>query len=56
MTMEKVNIHQAKTQLSRLSEQVLRGEPFIIVRAGKPLVKVTRIDAPAAGLLPLRND
>ncbi len=49
MTMEKVNIHQAKTQLSRLIEQVLRGEPFIIARAGKPLVKVTRIDAPAAG-------
>lgn len=49
MTMEKVNIHQAKTQLSRLIEQVLRGEPFIIARAGKPLVKVTRIDAPSSG-------
>ncbi|MFZ1108776.1 MAG: type II toxin-antitoxin system prevent-host-death family antitoxin [Rhodomicrobium sp.] len=44
--MEIVNIHEAKTQLSRLVEQAAKGEPFIIAKAGKPLVKVTAIDTP----------
>lgn len=35
-----VNIHDAKTQLSRLVEQAARGESFIIAKAGKPKVKV----------------
>ena len=35
-----VNIHEAKTHLSRLVDQVAKGEPFIIAKAGKPLVKV----------------
>jgi prevent-host-death family protein len=42
--METVNIHQAKTNLSRLIEKAVNGEDFIIAKAGKPLVKVTRID------------
>lgn len=42
-----VNIHEAKTHLSRLVEKAARGEPFVIARAGKPLVKVVPIDAPA---------
>jgi prevent-host-death family protein len=41
-----VNIHEAKTHLSRLIEQAAKGEPFIIAKAGKPLVKVTALDAP----------
>ncbi|HEY0140428.1 MAG TPA: type II toxin-antitoxin system prevent-host-death family antitoxin [Thermoanaerobaculia bacterium] len=41
-----VNIHEAKTQLSRLVERASRGESFIIAKAGKPLVKVVAIDAP----------
>ncbi len=45
--MQIVNIHEAKTHLSRLIEQAAKGEPFIIAKAGKPLVKVTAIDAPA---------
>jgi len=45
--MRKVNIHEAKTQLSRLVEQAAKGEPFIIAKAGKPLVKVVPLDAPA---------
>ena len=45
--MRTVNIHEAKTHLSRLVEQAAQGEPFIIARAGKPIVKVTAIDAPA---------
>jgi prevent-host-death family protein len=46
--MQIVNIHEAKTHLSRLIEQAAKGEPFIIAKAGKPLVKVTAIDAPLA--------
>jgi len=47
--MHTVNIHEAKTQLSRLVEQAVKGDSFIIAKAGKPLVKVTRLDAPSAG-------
>ncbi len=42
-----VNIHEAKTQLSKLVDQAVNGEPFVIAKAGKPLVKVTALDAPA---------
>lgn len=42
--METVNIHDAKTRLSQLVARAAAGEPFIIARAGKPLVKVTRLD------------
>ena len=44
--MRTVNMHEAKTHLSRLVEQAAKGEPFIIARAGKPLVKVVPIDEP----------
>jgi prevent-host-death family protein len=47
--MQTVDIHKAKTHLSRLVEQAAKGEPFVIAKAGKPMVKVTRLDAPAAG-------
>lgn len=33
-------------QLSRLLEQVVNGEPFIIAKAGKPMVKVVALTAP----------
>lgn len=46
--MQTVNIHEAKTHLSRLVEQAARGEPFVIAKAGKPLVKVIPLDASAA--------
>jgi prevent-host-death family protein len=45
--MRRVNIHEAKTHLSRLVEQAAAGEPFIIAKSGKPIVKVTALDAPA---------
>lgn len=48
--MQTINMHDAKTQLSRLVELAVQGEDFIIAKAGKPLVKVTRIDAPAPKL------
>ncbi|HET6386299.1 MAG TPA: type II toxin-antitoxin system prevent-host-death family antitoxin [Armatimonadota bacterium] len=41
-----VNMHEAKTQLSKLVDQAVRGEAFVIAKAGKPLVKVTALDAP----------
>jgi len=44
-----VNMHEAKTHLSRLVEQAAKGEPFVIARAGKPLVKVMPLEAPAGG-------
>lgn len=44
-----VNIHQAKTHLSRLVERAAKGEPFVIAKAGKPLVKVMALETPAAG-------
>jgi prevent-host-death family protein len=47
--METYNIHEAKTHLSRLVELAVRGEPFLIARAGKPLVKVMAIAAPEPG-------
>lgn len=39
-----VNIHHAKTHLSKLIDQAVSGQPFIIAKAGKPLVKVTPLD------------
>ncbi len=47
--MHTVNIHEAKTHLSRLIEQATKGESFIIAKAGKPLVKVMPLSAPEAG-------
>jgi len=44
--MKTVNIHEAKTQLSRLIEGAVKGESFVIAKAGKPLVKVTALDEP----------
>ena len=43
-----VNIHEAKTQLSKLVDRAARGEAFVIAKAGKPMVKVTAVGAPAA--------
>ena len=45
--MRSVNIHEAKAHLSRLVEQAAAGEPSIIAKSGKPIVKVTAIDTPA---------
>lgn len=42
--METVNIHEAKTHLSRLVEKAAKGESFIIAKAGKPMVKVVPLE------------
>jgi prevent-host-death family protein len=44
-----VNIHQAKTDLSRFVDRAAGGEPCIIAKAGKPLVKVVALQASEAG-------
>lgn len=40
MGVDQVNIHQAKTQLSRLLERVASGEEIVIAKSGKPLAKL----------------
>lgn len=44
--METYNIHEAKTRLSELIRKAVMGEPFIIAKAGKPMVRVTAIEPP----------
>ena len=39
--MQTINIHKAKTHLSRLVDEAAKGNVFIIAKAGKPMVKVT---------------
>ena len=42
--MDTVNIHQAKTQLSRLIERVCAGEEIIIARSGKPVARLAPLE------------
>ena len=44
--MRQYNIHEAKTNLSRLVEKAAKGESFVIAKAGKPLVRVVSLNAP----------
>jgi prevent-host-death family protein len=44
-----VNIHDAKTHLSRLVKQAAQGEAFIIAKAGKPMVKVVPLGQEEVG-------
>jgi prevent-host-death family protein len=41
--MVRVNIHEAKTHLSRLIERAARGEEIVIARAGQPVARLTAI-------------
>ena len=40
-----VNMHEAKTNLSRLVERAVQGESVVIAKAGKPMVRIIAIDA-----------
>jgi prevent-host-death family protein len=59
-----VNMHEAKTQLSRLVLRAAAGEEVIIARAGKPIVKLSplqpaakaRTFGTAKGKIKLRKD
>ena len=43
--MQILDIREAQSQLSKLIDQAVQGDAFIIAKAGKPLVKVVRLDA-----------
>lgn len=40
-----MNVHQAKTHLSRLLQRVAAGEEVVIARAGRPVARLVPIDA-----------
>lgn len=46
---EALNIHQAKTHLSRLIERVAKGGSVVIAKAGRPVARLVPIDAPQPG-------
>ena len=52
---EVVNMHQAKTSLSRLVRRALEGEEVVIARNGEPLVKLVPIPKPAKQRVPGRE-
>ena len=45
--MQTVDIREARAHLSKLVDRAVNGEPFVIAKAGKALVRVAAIDAPA---------
>ncbi len=53
--MQTFNIHEAKTHLSRLIDQAVKGESFVIAKAGKPLVKVIALNAPESSQMKRRG-
>jgi prevent-host-death family protein len=46
MSIAQFNIHEAKTNLSRIIERVERGEEIVISRAGTPVAKVVPLRSP----------
>jgi prevent-host-death family protein len=42
--MQRVNMHEAKTHLSRLVDEAAAGKCFVICKAGKPMVQLTPLD------------
>lgn len=49
MMSETLNIHQAKTHLSRLLERVAKGGSFVIAKAGRPVARLVPLSAPEGG-------
>ncbi len=43
--MRLINMHEAKTNLSRIAEEVAAGEEIIVAKAGKPKMKLVPIDS-----------
>lgn len=62
--MTRVNIHEAKTNLSKLVDKVLKGESVIISKSNKPIVKLVLVDelqskrnlGTAKGIVKILND
>jgi prevent-host-death family protein len=48
--MASVNIHEAKTQLSKLLARVRAGEEIIIAKNGQPIARLVRVEPPARRL------
>lgn len=44
--MDAINIYDAKTQLSKLVDRAASGEDVIVSRNGKPLARITALEAP----------
>ena len=53
--MRRVNMHEAKTHLSRLVEEAAAGQPFLICKAGRPMVRVTPLEAGESAAVPRRR-
>ena len=49
-----VNVHQAKTQLSRLIDRAHAGETIVLAKAGKPWARLMPLDAPPPQRIPGR--
>lgn len=47
--MDAVNIYDAKTRLSQLVDRAAAGEDVVVSRHGKPLVRITQLEAPVKG-------
>jgi len=45
-----VNVYEAKIQLSKLIEEAASGNDVVIARGGKPIARLTRLDAPKRNL------
>lgn len=45
--MQTINIHEAKTHLSRLVEEVAAGDEVIIAKAGRPVARLVALEKPA---------
>ena len=53
--MRQVNMQEPQTHLSRLVEEAAAGEPFVICKAGRPMVRVTPLNETGAAAPPLRR-
>jgi len=49
--MSQVNVHEAKTHLSKLLQKVEAGEEVVIARAGKPVARLVPLTAPKPRVL-----
>lgn len=43
-----VNVHEAKTQLSRLLDQAAQGREVVIAKAGRPVARLVPVEPPPA--------
>jgi prevent-host-death family protein len=55
LVMRQVNMHEAKTHLSRLVEEAAAGQGFVICKAGRPMVRVSPLSELIAAPSPLRR-